>query len=51
MGRGIQKKPLILIPAGLNLLHTVYLNSNILLVIKGKEMFEFRAFATYDPIY
>ena len=40
MGRGIQKRSLILIPVVINLSHTIYLNSLIKLAFKDQEILE-----------
>jgi hypothetical protein len=51
VGRRVQKSYLLIIPIGINFLHTIYLNSNFLLAIQGEEIFEFRNSGSYNEFY
>lgn len=51
VGRRVQKSYLLIIPIGINLLHTFYLNSNFLLAIQGEEFLEFRNSGSYNELY
>ena len=51
VGRKVEKCYLLIIPIGINLLHTIYLNTNFLLAIQGEEYFVFRSSGSYDELY
>ena len=48
VGRRVKKSHLLIVPIGINLLHTIYLNSNFLLAVQGEEIFEFRNSSSYN---
>ena len=51
VGKRIYACYLLIIPIGINFLHTFYLNTNSLLAIQGEENFQFRNSGSYDELY